>query len=458
MKRTIRIRYTSPVLLFITGRSSFEGTAHRGNNIWRYILLIAAALAFISCKKNYTVQTVAQTYPHGIVAGTTITKTIGAAGGTISTTDGKVNVKIPAGAVTANTEFTITPVSSTLPESEGNSFRLGPENIRFNQPVEISFKYNEEDIEGSAEELLYMAYQSAEGYWIGLEGTTIDKTNNILKVNTTHFSDWRFYRSFYIRSDTIELGVNDQTNVHLRVYDREINPDENDPLSLDAARLLSPGEYKAQENITGWKVIGVGKIEASAQKNEAKYTAPAEILQNGNTEVEVSLKNVIDKKYPDRAGSSGQVIVRKKLYLVGSAFNLYINGNKMDASYTTMLISTGSIVIRAAISEQSDKSIDLTVRAGGKGTYPFGINAGTANIRSSFIGGRPGHITSRLDCATGQSKFSEGGVTITEMGQVGKYISGTFTATLWWQDNSTPGECRYTAQEAHGDFKILRKQ
>lgn len=461
MKTTIRIRYTSPVLLFITGRSLFGETVHKGNKIWRYILLIAAALAFLSCKKgnDYKVVTTAPTYPHGIVAGNTITKTIGAAGGTISTADGKLNVKIPAGAVTANTDFTITPVSSTLPESEGNSFRLGPENVKFNQPVEISFKYNEQDIEGSAEELLYMAYQDAEGYWIGLEGTTIDKANKTLKVNSTHFSDWRFYRSFYIKTDSIELGENESTTVHLVVVDREDIKKDSDPdITLSPTRLVAPADYKAQENVTGWKVIGQGQIEASAQKHEAKYTAPSTINGLTKTQVEVSLKNVVNKKYPDRAGTSGQVFVRQTIYLAGSAFNLYINGNKIDAPYSTIIVSPGNVVIRAAASEDSDKSIDLTIRGNGKGTYAYGLNAGTAQIRSSFIGIKPGHISSRVDCTSGQIKYSDGGITITEFGTVGGIVSGTFTGFLWWPDYSTPGVCKHSLQEIRGDFKVLRKQ
>ncbi|MCK7560042.1 hypothetical protein MKQ70_36020 [Chitinophaga sedimenti] len=95
--------------------------------------------------------------------------------------------------MSADTEFKITPVSSTLPMGSGNCFRLEPENIEFNKAVEVSIPYTDEDTDGSAAEMLYLAYQDKDGYWTGLLGSTLDKTNKQVKVNTGTLATGAFF-------------------------------------------------------------------------------------------------------------------------------------------------------------------------------------------------------------------------------------------------------------------------
>lgn len=427
----------------------------------RFNLMLLFACALLACSKSRTSpaeqKPVAQVYPRGIPIGVVSTKTIGPAGGSMQSPDARITISVPAGAVTANTDFTITPISSTLPMSSGYSYRLGPENVQFAKPVEISMPYTDEDTDGSSAEMLYLAYQGQDGYWTGLLGTTLDKTNHMLKVNTKHFSDWGKFRRFILYIDQPRLEAGEKTNIRLEIEDHEPpSGNDNDDL-LAPVKIVAPKEYKADQNITGWKVIGPGTLK-ELKKYEVEYTAPATIPSPTQAYVEVGLKNVVNSQHPDRAGTSGQVIARTTLKLGSAEFNLYINGAKMNVPVNAVTINGGQIHIDGA-DVNLDKSIDIFVNATVPGTYAYGnsTQGGKAYIRSSYIGTRPGHITQKADCTTGRTVYSEGGVTITEVGALKEIVAGSFTATIWWQDLSSPGECRYTSQEIHGDFRLRRE-
>ena len=82
--------------------------------------------------------------PRGEVVGNPVTKTIGSTGGELMSGDGKLLVKIPAGAVTSPTVLTIQPITNTLPGAQLNAYRLLPEGAAFVKPVELVYSYKNE--------------------------------------------------------------------------------------------------------------------------------------------------------------------------------------------------------------------------------------------------------------------------------------------------------------------------
>lgn len=103
-----------------------------------YLLVFLCFLS--SCKKNDTARPYENDTPEpittqrGIPVGTAVTRNIGPAGGTLSSTDGKLTVRVPAGAVTNNTSFSIQPISNTLYSDVDDrlAYRLLPEGVNFN--------------------------------------------------------------------------------------------------------------------------------------------------------------------------------------------------------------------------------------------------------------------------------------------------------------------------------------
>ena len=133
----------------------------------------------------------------GIPDGPIATKTIGAAGGTVRSKDGMVDLLIPAGALSADTAISIQAGSSTAPGGT-RAYLLQPEGTTFAVPVEITFHYDESDTLGSAAELLGIAFQTADRTWEIKPSPTLDTVKQTLTITSTHFSWWTIYETLVL--------------------------------------------------------------------------------------------------------------------------------------------------------------------------------------------------------------------------------------------------------------------
>src|SRR5688500_10913461 len=114
-----------------------------------FLLAILVMVASFSCKKSVIdkptpvpaapLVTAAGT-PDGVANSKLITA---ASGGSITSTDGKITVDIPAGALTNNETITIQPVTNTTGLGQGKAYRLTPHGLAFNKPVTITFPYTD---------------------------------------------------------------------------------------------------------------------------------------------------------------------------------------------------------------------------------------------------------------------------------------------------------------------------
>src|SRR5438552_12405250 len=89
-------------------------------------------------------------------AGATST-VIGASGGTASSSDGNVQVSIPAGAVDGNVTITVAAIAPPAAGSFGNVYEIGPTGTQFKVPVAMTFKYGGVDLAGKSVALLRVA-------------------------------------------------------------------------------------------------------------------------------------------------------------------------------------------------------------------------------------------------------------------------------------------------------------
>jgi len=126
----------------------------------------------------------------GVPDGVQTSATVGASGGTLTSSDGKLTVSIPAGALSANTLISIQPISNEGSLALGAAYRIGPENIKFNQPVKLIFHYDNQLLGGMPEDFLWIITQEDDRSWNALLKSAIDKTAKTVTVSTGHFSDW----------------------------------------------------------------------------------------------------------------------------------------------------------------------------------------------------------------------------------------------------------------------------
>lgn len=126
----------------------------------------------------------------GVATGAAVSASIGAAGGRVSSGDGRVVLDIPAGALAADTAISMQPITNLAHGGRGAAYRLSPEGQTFLKPVKLSFAYTDLDLQGTAAEVLGAAFQTAGGHWQWAGKPTIDSAARTVSVTTSHFSDW----------------------------------------------------------------------------------------------------------------------------------------------------------------------------------------------------------------------------------------------------------------------------
>ena len=131
--------------------------------------------------------------------------TVTAAGGTVSTDDGRVNLNFPAGAVTRDTDVSIAPTPPPGPAPGG--FRLGDTTFsveatcgpcggtpvtELEKPIQVCVQYSSADVAaaGGDPQLLALAYYDATaGGWVALD-TDVNTVTGLACAWTTHVSVW----------------------------------------------------------------------------------------------------------------------------------------------------------------------------------------------------------------------------------------------------------------------------
>ncbi len=248
-----------------------------------YALLFSAALlgSLVSCKKEVDEVTPGQpgtgqpipTEPTGAVTpvaaprGDLLTATIGPAGGIIESADKRLRVTVPAGALSTTQTLSVQPLSQNhCPLGTGQAFRLLPHGLTFAKPATLTMQYDPQDINGSAPQLLRIAYQTDQGHWQSPGTKSIDTTARTVTVQTTHFSDWALFQTMEISPDHAFLNPGEEVELKALVI----------PVKDYGDELLVPIPYPAPARyIKGWALRGEGILVSSG--NQAAYYAPKKI-------------------------------------------------------------------------------------------------------------------------------------------------------------------------------------
>src|ERR1041385_5007577 len=99
--------------------------------------------------------------PAGTPTSDATAMTIGPAGGTL--TAGELSIVVPAGAVAADTAFSIQPITNTTFAPAGDGYRIAPSGVTFAQPVTLRFAFTADEIALGSPEALTIAAQDDAG-------------------------------------------------------------------------------------------------------------------------------------------------------------------------------------------------------------------------------------------------------------------------------------------------------
>jgi hypothetical protein len=114
---------------------------------------------------------------------------IGPAGGTVASSDGAMEITIPAGVLTQNVTITIAVTTSPATGSVGNVYEIGPSGTTFAAPITMTFHYAGVDLGGHQPNELRVGTAVA-GAWQLLAGFAEDAGARTVSGTTTHLSPY----------------------------------------------------------------------------------------------------------------------------------------------------------------------------------------------------------------------------------------------------------------------------
>ncbi|WP_461078662.1 hypothetical protein [Spirosoma flavus] len=207
--------------------------------------------------------------------GTATSKVIGPEGGSISAEGGKVQLVIPAGAVSKATDISIQPITNKNSTGLGVAYRFLPEGLQFSKPATLTFQYDEKKISSKQPENLRIAYQRNDGVWYQVTGSSVNMSKHEVTVPMEHFSDWTPYEESQL--NFTQIGSNTGSGAEyvplggtIELYAVLNTEDPNYPKSAKEKPL------KAKRGLgKNWQLIGEGKL--NPELTGATYTAPTTV-------------------------------------------------------------------------------------------------------------------------------------------------------------------------------------
>ena len=248
---------------------------HLGNYIG--LMLSVMMIAMASCRKEPTeLPQVATGIGEATEAGTRDGMghivLFGINGRTFTTSDGRITLEVPAGALAGDKDISIWPMTNFCPGGAGKVYGFEGNNINFLKPVKITFNYHDSDVVGSTPEALTLAYQTTMKTWKTGSGVAVDAVNKKVSVSTTQLGDWSLVRG--IELVTARSTVATGTSVELKVLRHVVFEKHN----TDNTCIPKGDEFVNKEYVTvvkGWTLEGKGSLTANGTK--ATYNAPAGI-------------------------------------------------------------------------------------------------------------------------------------------------------------------------------------
>jgi hypothetical protein len=206
--------------------------------------------------------------------------------------DGRLTITIPAGAVAADTQFGVQPISATAPGAF-SAYRLTPEGKNFAQPLTLTFKYSPEEGQATVADTLRVATQTARGTW-DVAAATHDANQRTLAVQASHFSDWSHLGGLQLRPATGRVRVGKSIDLTILICDTAQGDDSNAPSQLRGC--LSSEHLRNDPRFQGYKWAANGidggnsAVGTVAGSTVGTYTAPAQVPASNPVAVSLELQ------------------------------------------------------------------------------------------------------------------------------------------------------------------------
>ncbi|MGA0560474.1 hypothetical protein ACO2Q8_27665 [Larkinella sp. VNQ87] len=370
----------------------------------------------------------------GQPAGAPVTKTIGPAGGTLATPDGRFKLVIPAGALSNETPITAQPVENKVHGGTGLAYALNasvPGGRLAGEPpllteAQLTLTYTPDDIDGSAPEALGIAYQDQKGVWQGRKKVQLDKAKKTVTVPIDRLAPYAFYEQFTLRSNKNVMAPLEQAA--LTVYYQLGSADDDDLLAP-----LTPLEVVSASRLVRWTINGVtdgttqgdnyanvGQITEDRTWAKGTYDAPGREPDSNP----VAIGAELDLK------SFGRLTVVKTIRIESVA--MLSVGGIVDSNPNVALTVMGTKLMGAIMSASptARPMVTFTVENfKGKGTYDFPQKG--PNITVASVPSGTGYVQGYWEFPGNFWVSGNITLTITEYGGPGKAMRGTIAGSYF---------------------------
>lgn len=363
--------------------------------------------------------------------GPAATQTIGPAGGTLTSADGKLTLTFPKGAVPKDAPVTVQEVENTAPNGSGSSYVIDGLEITVSEPVIGVYREREREFSGLVQGNVAVARQGKGGDWKASNLATVDAVNRTI---TTRIR--RIEKGAIAFIESTKLSPEKATLV----------PGEKLPLTLTRVELIAL-ELEPGEEIS----VPFPQIPASTTVQKMLVNGSAEDRDFGVCEFQDPSERLARLQYtaPKRVPVKSRNPVAVQIELFNPAVKAYL-----------ALVANLTIVTPAEFSLGGRTFDDPVVFAMPAGPAMHIELRENANIRPGArpallsvtfpFDGKPGTFTLTKDNATNWSAsanesgeedvWSKGAswpeaygpitVTITEYGGSQKPLAGTISGTL----------------------------
>ncbi len=119
--------------------------------------------------------------------------TIGPAGGSVRSDDGRLTLKIPAGALAAPASFGIVPTADAGPNAIGTAYAIAPWDLALAKSALLVFDYGQDDVVADDAQWLIPGFLGSDGQWYSVASWVIDSssrqvTTSLAALSSPHAS------------------------------------------------------------------------------------------------------------------------------------------------------------------------------------------------------------------------------------------------------------------------------
>jgi hypothetical protein len=280
----------------------------------------------------------------GTPVGTSVTKTIGTAGGTITSADGRAELNIPAGALSSDLPISIQPITNECPNGIGVAYEFLPSGTKFLIPATLTLHYTDDDINGTDPYLINMAVQDSLNEWRVDILKDVDTVGKTIIFDVSHFSSRAFQAMVKVQPTITAVSgtdftENQQGNFIVSQGSRSTQLSGEDDGNGDYLPPLPVAIPVSDNKVSSW-TLSAGSQNGSLSPTSGSrvtYTAPNTIPQvktvTAYAKVLINAVSIDRRKHKSQV-SPGYIILSIKLHLhpTDMNFSIKIIFNTTDAS------------------------------------------------------------------------------------------------------------------------------